>query len=381
MLCKPSYVKGFVNRQSVIQNSSLCASSTCPKAFSSCLKKTTKKIEGRQELGNRQHSVSTFAVSNNDSHATDHRRVGETEDQAAIRRAKESAIVEEKMITIYNSTDFSREIHAAGDTLVVLEVESQVICNAGLDTADSLLKIHQHMDMTPCVNLKHTLQRCARDCPDVKFLRLLGDLDAPSRALCEELHVGTVPCIQFYKHGEMMWEINGLENAVENLGQGVLYYAGYDAHGKVAAGSDTLIPEISTQAELTKFLQSAGNEIAVLDISSEHCEPCVKMFPAVLAMNKNMKGHVRFGRSLVDTSEETMNMWKAQGVTETPTFLFFKNGNLEMKFLPTTRGQLIDKVLQVQRALGDGPLPGHVGRTKPSQAKAPPRRASGQAMW
>eukprot|EP00238_Polyblepharides_amylifera_P010648 CAMPEP_0196579462 /NCGR_PEP_ID=MMETSP1081-20130531/22013_1 /TAXON_ID=36882 /ORGANISM="Pyramimonas amylifera, Strain CCMP720" /LENGTH=286 /DNA_ID=CAMNT_0041899065 /DNA_START=339 /DNA_END=1199 /DNA_ORIENTATION=- len=286
------------------------------------------------------------------------------------------------MIAIYNSKDFRRELEAAGNDLLVLEVESNEVCESGIEEVpDKYWKDGKpDIDLQPCVNLKHTLQRCAWDCPDVKFLNLMGDMDQESRDLCKELDVTTIPCIQFYRNGKLLWSITGADGAQQEVGEGVLYYGGY-----AAAGSRTgdFIQDITSKAELQDFLQSAEGQIAVVNVSTEKCEPCVKIFPAVLALAKNMMGYVKFARLVGDANEETLAFMKDYNILEVPTFLFFKQGEEKQRFVGSSRGDLIGQILTIQGVLGDEPLPARRGfnAKKQSGGDPPPRTKSGQAMW
>lgn len=57
--------------------------------------------------------------------------------------------------------------------LVVLEIESSKTCDSGLsEEAEVHWEEDKKLKLARCSNLKHTFQRTARDCPDVKFLML-----------------------------------------------------------------------------------------------------------------------------------------------------------------------------------------------------------------
>ena len=57
--------------------------------------------------------------------------------------------------------------------LVVLEIESSSTCDTGLsEEAEVHWEEDKKAKLARCSNLKHTFQRTARDCPDVKYLML-----------------------------------------------------------------------------------------------------------------------------------------------------------------------------------------------------------------
>ena len=61
----------------------------------------------------------------------------------------------------------------AEQKLVVLEVESSNTCDTGVaEEAEVHWEEDKQAKLARCSNLKHTFQRTARDCPDVKFLLL-----------------------------------------------------------------------------------------------------------------------------------------------------------------------------------------------------------------
>jgi hypothetical protein len=88
------------------------------------------------------------------------------------RRLAESLKVEERVIDIYNEAEFKHEMDNAGDKLVVLEVESEYLCQSGFEEAEFQWKVDKEASMAPCRDIKHSLQRIARECPDVKFLSM-----------------------------------------------------------------------------------------------------------------------------------------------------------------------------------------------------------------
>ena len=64
-------------------------------------------------------------------------------------------------------------VRQAGKKLVVLEVDSLDVCQTGLkEEAELHWKVDKQNAAGPCQELKHLLQRTARDCPDVHFVHL-----------------------------------------------------------------------------------------------------------------------------------------------------------------------------------------------------------------
>jgi hypothetical protein len=70
--------------------------------------------------------------------------------------------------------EFDKLLREAGQKLVVLEVQSDVVCQTGYaEEAEVQWKADQGVEMTACNNIKHTFVRTARSCPDVVFLEAL----------------------------------------------------------------------------------------------------------------------------------------------------------------------------------------------------------------
>ena len=82
----------------------------------------------------------------------------------------------------------------AEQKLVVLEVESSNTCDTGVaEEAEVHWEEDKQAKLARCSNLKHTFQRTARDCPDVKFL------------LLEVRHPGGVLANQYgFSHADLM---------------------------------------------------------------------------------------------------------------------------------------------------------------------------------
>ena len=66
--------------------------------------------------------------------------------------------------------------------------------------------------------------------------------------------------------------------------------------------------EITSRAQLDTFVQSQPeNVLTVVNVSS-NATPCVRVFPAVLALAKNFVGYAAFARLLYETSDETQSL-------------------------------------------------------------------------
>jgi len=78
--------------------------------------------------------------------------------------------------------------------------------------------------------------------------------------------------------------------------------------------------EITSKAQLDTFVQSQPeNVLTVVNVSSNNATPCVRVFPAVLALAKNFTGYAAFARLLYETSDETQSLANQLKVREVST--------------------------------------------------------------
>lgn len=171
----------------------------------------------------------------------------------------------------------------ASDKLVVLEVQSQLVCQTGFDEEPELhWEADRRAAMEPCRGLKHAFARIARECQDVVFLSLEASrragasfecwgprtggheggatrsprcrpalpavgrcppfencpgglccaCDTPTAApslqadsdegseLCDRLGIEVLPTVQFWRGGQKLWEHRGVANLQQDLGEG-----------------------------------------------------------------------------------------------------------------------------------------------------------------
>lgn len=84
--------------------------------------------------------------------------------------------------------------------------------------------------------------------------------------------------------------------------------------------------EITSSSQLDTFVQSQPeNVLTVVNISS-NATPCVRVFPAVLALAKNFVGYAAFARLLYETSDETQSLANQLRVREVRPLLALATG-------------------------------------------------------
>lgn len=205
-----------------------------------------------------------------------------------------------------------------------------------------------------CASIKHTFSRTARDCPSVVFLSLDADGEAGAAA-ASELGVGVLPTVQFWREGKKLWEHAGFSELEQDLGEGVLFYGDAAAGGERAS---QYVTEVEDEAELTAWAKSLPpSELGVLFVSSSRAVACVHIFPAVLALARNMGGFASFARLVSDASPAASAATAALGVRDVPTFVFHRGGAVIGRHVGAARGDLIGQILAQQAAAGIAPPP------------------------
>lgn len=99
-------------------------------------------------------------------------REPETKDQVLERRLRESKTVQSRVITITDTQQFHRELEAAGDKLVVLEIQSEELCELSHDEIpESYWAQPPEKIQEPCQELKHSLLRYDPQLATLSWLR------------------------------------------------------------------------------------------------------------------------------------------------------------------------------------------------------------------
>lgn len=276
----------------------------------------------------------------------------ETKQAKLDRRKRESNEVDMRVENVSSCAQLSEELSSAKDQLIVLELESDTLCE--LKDVESVSPAYfdqpEEILFEPCSNLKHSFQRIARNCPDVKFLSFTADASEESIAYCKEtLGVDMFPTLQFYKNGRLLWQHEGVDDALRDLDEGVLFYR------DEAQINGNNVTEIRSKKTFHDTIAQANeaNELLVLDVSSSSASPCLHIFPAVVSLARAFKGHVSFARIVQDRNVETAELVsKDLIVDEVPTFIFYFNGQERHRFSSSSRGDLIGQLLEQQEKLG-----------------------------
>lgn len=225
---------------------------------------------------------------------------------------------DERVQQIHSVDEFDQALIAAKNKLVVVEYAAL--------TSKQSSKIYPFM-----VNLSRT-------CNDVVFLLVMGDESEHTRALCKRESIDRVPHFSFYKNNEKIHEEEGI--GPDQLMGDVLYYG--DNHSGVV--------QLHNRDDVEKLIDDhrADHKLIVLDVGLKHCGPCVKVYPTVLKLSKQMGDTAVFARMNGDENESCMQYLKDMEVVEVPTFLFIRDGEICGRYVGSGRGELIGEILRYQ---------------------------------
>lgn len=303
-------------------------------------------------------------------------RPGETEEQAYQRRLRESEQVDERVIDVDSIEEFDAQLREAGDKLVVLEMQSDYVCQTGFDEEPEIhWKDEEGLQMSHCRQVKHVFVRTARACPDVVFLQAVADTEG-GEVICKELGINVLPTVQFWKEGQLLWEHKGYASMEPGIGEGVLYYG--DTAGGGVKASD-FVSEIESVSQYQRFVTNQKpNVLTVLYVGLQSAQPCITIYPAVLALAKNFVGHAVFARLIGDASPELGKLITDLKVLEVPTFIFYRNGKEVGRHVGSSRADLIGQILKQQAAAGIAPPP---PPPKVKQAPQPQPMRQARSAW
>ena len=139
------------------------------------------------------------------------------------------------------------------------------------------------------------------------------DTDEGQQA-CDELGIDVIPTVQFWKSGAKLWEHKGIVALENDLGEGVLYFG--DTAANNVRASD-FVTDIKNRGQLDEWLSKpVEGGLHILDISLMGATPCVHIFPAVLALAKNMAGFASFSRLLADNGADAQALAKELKVVQ-----------------------------------------------------------------
>ncbi|XP_068646194.1 thioredoxin-like protein CDSP32, chloroplastic [Aristolochia californica] len=224
---------------------------------------------------------------------------------------------DERVQQVHSIDDFDNALRKAKNKLVVVEYAASHSYHSR--------KIYPFM-----VDLSRT-------CNDVEFLLVMGDESEQMRQLCEREKIKKVPHFSFYKSMEKIHEEEGI--GPDELMGDVLYYG--DNHSGVV--------QLHRREDVEKLIEDhkEDGKLIVLDVGLKHCGPCVKVYPTVIKLSKQMDTVV-FARMDGDENDSCMQFLKDMDVVEVPTFLFIRDGKICGRYVGSGKGELISEILRYQ---------------------------------
>eukprot|EP00262_Sarcandra_glabra_P012544 TRINITY_DN325_c0_g1_i1.p1 TRINITY_DN325_c0_g1~~TRINITY_DN325_c0_g1_i1.p1 ORF type:complete len:301 (+),score=38.93 TRINITY_DN325_c0_g1_i1:92-994(+) len=237
---------------------------------------------------------------------------------AADRTQKRKVESDERVQQIHTIKEFDDALQTAQNKLVVVEYAASHSYHSR--------KIYPFM-----VELSRT-------CNDVEFLLVMGDESDETKQLCAREKIEKVPHFSFYKAMEKIHEEEGI--GPDQLMGDVLYYG--DNHSSVVQlhcrdDVETLIGD-----------HKLDGKLIVLDVGLKHCGPCVKVYPTVIKLSRQMTDTVVFARMNGDENDSCMEFLKDMEVIEVPTFLFIRDGEICGRYVGSGKGELIGEILKYQ---------------------------------
>lgn len=225
---------------------------------------------------------------------------------------------DERVQKVHSIEEFDQALRSAKDRLVVVEYASR--------TSYESSKIYPFM-----VEL-------SRSCSDVDFILVMSDESEKTKELCRREKVEKVPHFSFYKSMEKIHEEEGI--GPDQLMGDVLYYG--DNHSGVV--------QLHSRDDVEKLIEDhkADHKLIVLDVGLKHCGPCVKVYPTVLKLSRQMADSVVFARMNGDENDSCMRFLRDMDVVEVPTFLFIRDGKISGRYVGSGKGELIGEILRYQ---------------------------------
>uniref|UniRef100_A0A2P2J8V3 Thioredoxin domain-containing protein n=1 Tax=Rhizophora mucronata TaxID=61149 RepID=A0A2P2J8V3_RHIMU len=225
---------------------------------------------------------------------------------------------DERVQKIHNIQEFDEALQLAKNKLVVVEYASS--------QSEDSSQIYPFM-----VELSRT-------CNDVEFLLVMGDESEKTRELCKRENIEKVPHFSFYKSMEKIHEEEGI--GPDQLVGDVLYYG--DNHSAVV--------QLHCREDVERLIEDhkADHKLIVLDVGLKHCGPCVKVYPTVIKLSRQMVDTVVFARMNGDENDSCMQFLKDMDVIQVPTFLFIRDGAICGRYVGSGKGELIGEILRYQ---------------------------------
>lgn len=276
----------------------------------------------------------------------------ETPAEKEERQMRESQEVEARVVSFSNFNELQAKIASppTPDHLFVIEIDpsdDSAECDTGLTgEQDYVYKMNQGGATDPCIKLRHTFVRTARNCPDTTFMSLVADGSPDSQAVMDRLEVKSIPSIVFIRGARVVWRHEGVVGADKELEEGIAFFGG----GSDARETSDLIPDLHTAADVSAFAKPGASDdlLRVVLCLTTTAPQCLHIYPAMAAVAKDRIRSVSFARLLGDENATSNAALGELGVKFIPTMLVYnaKTGQEVARHVVASRGEFLVKFLE-----------------------------------
>ncbi|GFS36011.1 chloroplastic drought-induced stress protein of 32 kD [Actinidia rufa] len=216
--------------------------------------------------------------------------------KATATSKTKKAASDERVQQVHNVEEFDEALRTARNKLVVVEYAASHSLQSS--------KIYPFM-----VDLSRT-------CSDVEFLLVMGDESEKTRESFAERERRSIR---------------------SPISASTRAWRRYMKRKRGCGTTDRLIED-----------HKVDQKLIVLDVGLKHCGPCVKVYPTVIKLSKQMTDTVVFARMNGDENDSCMKFLKDMNVVEVPTFLFIRDGQICGRYVGSGKGELIGEILRYQ---------------------------------
>ncbi|MCL7022580.1 hypothetical protein MKW94_025166 [Papaver nudicaule] len=156
------------------------------------------------------------------------------------------------------------------------------------------------------------------------------DVGKNKLALCEREKIERVP---HYKSMEKVYADEGIICRDELMQDG-------DDHSAVI--------QLHSRKDVENLVEEHRNDnkLIVLDVGLKDCGPCVRVYPTILILSRQLVDTVVFARMNGDENEGCMEFLEDMKIVRVPTFLFIRDGDVCVRYVGSCKAELIREVLK-----------------------------------
>ncbi|KAM7475179.1 hypothetical protein LguiB_022422 [Lonicera macranthoides] len=176
---------------------------------------------------------------------------------------------------------------------------------------------------------------------DFRFLLVMGNETEQTIKLCKRENITKFPRFIFYKNMEKVHEEEGFKP--KNLIHDLFYYG----------EKNSPVVQLHGREDVDKLIEDhrANSKLIVLKVGLKNCGPCMRIYPTVINLSRQMGESVIFARMSGDENESCMEFLREMEVVKVPTFLFVKDGEIWGRYVGSRGGELLREIIKCQRIL------------------------------